>query len=174
MAETQETLVWSLGGKIPWRREWQPTPVFLPGKAYEQRSLSGYSPRGHRESDTTEHTHTPPPSSWPKSYGLAEILLFKDPEERKQPWTLADGNPILHPTIKIGGPVCSDKITAFDGLYIPQLGNWWDFYIGKRVCYRQWMLNLFLYHALYFSSLLQMCLPGRHQIFLRQNQTRRK
>ena len=29
-------------GKIPWRREWQPTPVFLPGKFYGQRSLAGY------------------------------------------------------------------------------------------------------------------------------------
>ena len=31
-------------GKIPWRREWPPTPVFLPGKFHEQRSLVGYSP----------------------------------------------------------------------------------------------------------------------------------
>ena len=30
--------------KIPWRRKWQPTPVFLPGKAHGQRSLVGYSP----------------------------------------------------------------------------------------------------------------------------------
>ena len=49
-------------GKIPWRRAWQPTPVFLPGESYGQRSLAGYSPWGCRESDTTEwhsmHTHT--------------------------------------------------------------------------------------------------------------------
>ena len=32
--------------KIPWRRKWQPTPVFLPGKSYGQRSLVGYSPWG--------------------------------------------------------------------------------------------------------------------------------
>ena len=41
-------------GKIPWRRKWQPTPVFLPGKFHGQRSLAGYSPWDHRESDTTE------------------------------------------------------------------------------------------------------------------------
>ena len=35
-------------GKIPWRRKWQPTPVFLPGKSHGQRSLVGYSPCGHR------------------------------------------------------------------------------------------------------------------------------
>ena len=33
-------------GKIPWKREWQPTPVFLPGKSHGQRSLVGYSPWG--------------------------------------------------------------------------------------------------------------------------------
>ena len=41
-------------GKIPWRRKWQPTPVFLPGEFNGQRSLVGYSPWGHRESDTTK------------------------------------------------------------------------------------------------------------------------
>ena len=39
-------------GKIPWRRKWQPTPVFLPEKLHEQRSLVGYSP--HKELDMTE------------------------------------------------------------------------------------------------------------------------
>ena len=34
--------------KIPWRRKWQPTPVFLPGESHGQRSLAGYSPWGHR------------------------------------------------------------------------------------------------------------------------------
>ena len=41
-------------GKIPWRKKQKPTPVFLPGKFRGQRSLAGYSPRGHKESDTTE------------------------------------------------------------------------------------------------------------------------
>ena len=40
--------------KIPWRREWQPTSVFLPGKSHGQRSLVGYSPLGHKELDTTQ------------------------------------------------------------------------------------------------------------------------
>ena len=35
-------------GKIPWRRKWQPTPVFLPGKSHGQRSLVGCSPWGHK------------------------------------------------------------------------------------------------------------------------------
>ena len=36
-------------GRFPWRREWQPTPVFLPGESHVQRSLVGYSPWGHKE-----------------------------------------------------------------------------------------------------------------------------
>ena len=42
--------------KIPWRREWQPTPVLFPGESQGQRSLVGYGPQGHKESDTTEVT----------------------------------------------------------------------------------------------------------------------
>ena len=45
------------GWKIPWRREWQPTPVFLPGESHGQKSLVGYSPRGRKELDTTERLH---------------------------------------------------------------------------------------------------------------------
>ena len=51
--------------KIPWRRKWQPTPIFLPEESHGRRSLVGYSLWGHKESDTTEqlhfsytHTHT--------------------------------------------------------------------------------------------------------------------
>ena len=40
--------------KIPWRRAWQLTLVFLPGEFHGQRSLAGYSPWGHKESDMTE------------------------------------------------------------------------------------------------------------------------
>ena len=44
--------------KIPWRKKWQPTPVFLPGKFHGQRSLVGYIPWGRKESDATECRHT--------------------------------------------------------------------------------------------------------------------
>ena len=40
--------------KIPWRREWQPTPVLLPGESHRQRKLAAWSPRGCKELDTTE------------------------------------------------------------------------------------------------------------------------
>ena len=41
-------------GKIPSRRNWQPTPGFLPGESHRQRSLAGYGPRDLKESDMTE------------------------------------------------------------------------------------------------------------------------
>ena len=49
-----ETPGQSLSWKIPWRSEWKPTLVFLPGKSHRQRSLVGYRPWGCKESDTTE------------------------------------------------------------------------------------------------------------------------
>ena len=44
------------GGKIPWRRKWKPTPVFLPEKSYGERSMAGYSPWGCKELDITGET----------------------------------------------------------------------------------------------------------------------
>ena len=59
----QEMQVQSLGQKIPWRRAWQPTPVFLPGESHWQRSLAGYSPWGHKSwtqlSDNHQTTKDP-------------------------------------------------------------------------------------------------------------------
>ena len=45
-------------GKLPWRKEWLPTPVFLPRESHGQRSLVGYSLWGHKEADTTEQHNT--------------------------------------------------------------------------------------------------------------------
>ena len=43
-------------GKIPWKRERLPTPVFLPGESHGQRNLRGYSSQDHKELDMTEVT----------------------------------------------------------------------------------------------------------------------
>ena len=56
-----------LVGKIPWRRDWLPTPVFLPGE-----TLVGYSPWGHKESDMTEHTF-----KFHQTEGNIVIILIK-------------------------------------------------------------------------------------------------
>ena len=59
----QETQVQSLGQEIPWRREWLPTPAFLPGESHGQRSLADNSPWAHTELGMTEglSMHTQPP-----------------------------------------------------------------------------------------------------------------
>ena len=58
MQETQEMQVQSLGQEDPWKRKWQPIPVFLSGKSHEQRSLTGYNLWDSKELDITEHpTH---------------------------------------------------------------------------------------------------------------------
>ena len=58
MQETQGTQVDPWVGRIPWRRKWHPTPVFLPGKFHQQRSLEGYGPWDLKKSDMTEQLHT--------------------------------------------------------------------------------------------------------------------
>ena len=52
-----ETWVQSWVGEMPWRRKWQPTPGFLPGELHGLRSLVGYSPWGHKQSDMTEQLY---------------------------------------------------------------------------------------------------------------------
>ena len=58
---TRASLIAQLVQNLPtmreWRRQWHPTPVLLPGKSHGRRSLVGYSPWGHKESDTTERLH---------------------------------------------------------------------------------------------------------------------
>ena len=53
-------------GRSPGEKNGNPTPVFLPGKSHGRRSLVGYSPWGHKESDTTERVHF-----------LSNVLLYK-------------------------------------------------------------------------------------------------
>ena len=71
----QETQVYPWVGKIPWRRERQPTPVFLPREFHGQRTLAGNSPQGHKEPDTTEQlTHTYIQNIWKLVGAIFKIL----------------------------------------------------------------------------------------------------
>ena len=55
-------------GRFHWRRIWQPTPVFLPGKSQGQRSLEDYGPWGHKEPNTTQ---------WPNKTTTATSAVLK-------------------------------------------------------------------------------------------------
>ena len=66
-------------GKIPWRRKWQPSPVFLPRKSYGQRSLVGYSPWSRKELARTERLSTnnrPSPTVWISLQRSCFVLKF--------------------------------------------------------------------------------------------------
>ena len=73
--------------------QWQPTPVFLPGESHGQRSLVSYSPRGRKESDTSEgliHTHSlNQANSW--ATRIHSTLKIQDtlPWEESQKWKCA-------------------------------------------------------------------------------------
>ena len=94
-------------GKIPWRRDWLPTPVFLPEGFHGQRSLAGYSPWGHQESDMTEwltlslHISPPMPSLWDHSAGgtaLAHIHSLWD-------HSVLAGSPLSLPSFSVEPPL---------------------------------------------------------------------
>ena len=80
-----------------WRREWQPTPVFLPGEFHGQRRLAGYSPWGPKESDTTERLTLSPYFSSASGFIVSSSVLwvflffslkFSWPSRKHlQPWT---------------------------------------------------------------------------------------
>ena len=81
--------------EIPWRRRWQPAPVFLPGKSHGQRRLVGYSPRGLKELDIAErsstyttHTHTQKQGSGGTGRGTLKMT-----EKRSGKWPRTQWSP---------------------------------------------------------------------------------
>ena len=79
--------------KIPWRRIWQPTPVFLPGESHGQRRLSGYSPWGHKESDMTQQLN----KNIKKMYDIRLCLLVFISEVLKDTWPFPKSSSHKHP-----------------------------------------------------------------------------
>ena len=71
-------------GKIPRRKKWHPTPVFLPGESQGWGSLAGYSPWGHKELDTTNQLGR---RQWqPHSSTLAWKIPWTEEPGRLSPW----------------------------------------------------------------------------------------
>ena len=75
--------------KIPWRKKWQPTPVFLPGKFHGQKSLEGYSPWGHktaRHDLATKQQFWPKPSAFRSHFGR-KTVCYSLASSLIAPWT---------------------------------------------------------------------------------------
>ena len=75
----QETQVPDSGGS-PWRRAWQPSPVFLSGESHGQRSLAGYSPWGRKQSGTTEHRAKTDRPSFKDEHSCDPKVLVEAPQ----------------------------------------------------------------------------------------------
>ena len=69
---------------MPWRRKWQPTPVFLPGESHGQRSLVGYHPQGCKELDMTDLIDRVPDELWNEVRDIVQETGIKTiPMEKK-------------------------------------------------------------------------------------------
>ena len=91
-------------GKIPWRRKWKPTPVFLPGKSYGQRSLEGYSPWDHKNS----HTRLSDSVKFSRSVVSDSVTA----------WTSMPGFPIHHQLLE---PIQTHVHRVGDAIQLPHL-----------------------------------------------------
>ena len=70
-------------GKMSWRRNWQPTPVFLPGKSHGQRNMAGYSPWDHKRAG---HNWVTKQQQWrlrPKIWELRSCMLLSMAKQNK-------------------------------------------------------------------------------------------
>ena len=98
--------------KTPWRRKWQPTPVFFPGESFGQRSLVGYTPWGRKESDITEHTtHKLVSGNLTKLYHLSRREKAFSPEGRQISCVQCSRSWSFLPLRN--GPSCRSQLTIF-------------------------------------------------------------
>ena len=72
--------------KIPWRKKWKPTPVFLPGESHEQRSLVGYSPWGSQKVGYDWAQHISTPQEVFISYFWTELPYWSTMPNWSSPW----------------------------------------------------------------------------------------
>ena len=140
-------------GRIPWRMEWQPTPVFLPGEFHEQRSLVGYSPWGCRDSHMTEQLTLSLSLSIAKHADLSTISVG---------WIVAATAESPQSCLSLWDPIdCSPPVSSahgilqariLDGLPCPPL----------QEIFLTWGLNLCLLHLLHWQmGSLPIAPPGK-------------
>ena len=121
-------------GKISWRRKWQPTLVSLPGKFHGQRSLVGYSPWGHQESDMTEHTHTHTGLKWALNWRLDS---YKKSSRDTEPEGRTPQGACCCPGTKLCPTVCSPMDRSIPGFpvlqYFPEFAQTYVHWISDAI-----------------------------------------
>ena len=128
------------GRKIPWKRKWQPTSVFLPGKSHGQRSLTGYNPRGHKELDRTEPLSRTQPRNWPN-------IWYKMGNFRNRQVVLMFSLHLLENETH---------------------NEWWDFQVGI-ILFVLLLNTVYLFYSIFFWSLLIYSVNKRLTIFEQSN-----
>ena len=129
--------------RFPWRREWLPTPVFLPGEFNGQRSLVGCSPWGCKESDTTE---------W---LTLSEDIRNYLKQQQQQQNTILMrhifGMNSLYKQVKslsldfmlfLWSNICPWKVCICVCICVPAVTAWSILRIKRHICYSQWWGDL--------------------------------
>ena len=118
-------------GKIPWRRKWQPSPVFLPGESHGQRSLGGYSPL-ESESQThlsnwvhtcacvDVHTHTHTHTYICKKIKWEQIPPSRMCGDQEIPHTIRRPHTCMGPAVRpgVGAPGCGELSPEFQALLL--------------------------------------------------------
>ena len=120
--------------KIPWRRAWQATPVFLPGESHGQRCLAGYSPWGHKESDMVEELTLSP-------------SLFQVPD-RQLYWLVLLGSRYVYILCRVTllfSPTTNGALCLSPWLCAP--------FQDASKCYRSWWLEEFAKECCLFPVL---------------------
>ena len=166
--------------KIPLRRKWQPTLVFLPRKSHGQRSLVGCSPWGCKESDTTEqlNIHAQPiPSTSPEISSNKWLTQSVKQRCRMIPWK-------SHPACEWGVlPHCwcecnIDKVTSCYPTYLSThclftsdhvwRCRFWPILLKPQRLYNFQSSNMYLIHA-NFTSVIYLYLPPYIYYIEREN-----
>ena len=123
------------------RRQWQPTPVLLPGKFHGQRSLEGCSPWGRKESDTTErlHFHFSLSCIGEENGNPLQCSCLENPMDRRSWWAAAYGVAQSRTRLKRLSSSSSSSSKVNVDRHKPYKHTLWDFLSGavaKTLCFQ--------------------------------------
>ena len=125
--------------KIPWRKKWQPTPVFLPGESHEKRSLVGYSPCGSQKVGHDWAQHSSTIQEVFVSYFWTDLPYWSTVPNWSSPWILRKA---LVPIILFALIIIINGFSSlpFSSL-VSVLEGWFLWTVSSRLCYSPALAN---------------------------------